>query len=135
VRRLRRVQQVALGCARLEEAACALREAGQPPVAPVLEAEIAEALADLKPACTLEHLQARSSSSFSTPSEFGLALILTRICPQAWPCASAPLYVPETAGPFHSASLRPLLRLACILSACLHPCQMHVFDEAAVGPP
>ena len=37
-----------------------LRDAGQPPVAPVLEAEIAEALADLKPGCTLEHLQVRA---------------------------------------------------------------------------
>ena len=50
---------MAAGCARLEEAAALLRDAGQPPVSPVLEAEISEALADLKPACTLEHLQVR----------------------------------------------------------------------------
>ena len=50
-------QQVALGCARLEEAASLLHDAGQPQVSPILEQEIAEALAELKPACTLEHLQ------------------------------------------------------------------------------
>ncbi len=49
---------MATGCARLEAAAALLADAGAPAVAPQLEAEIADALGDLQPAATLEHLQA-----------------------------------------------------------------------------
>ncbi|EIE24067.1 hypothetical protein COCSUDRAFT_65723 [Coccomyxa subellipsoidea C-169] len=50
-------KKVALGSAHLEEALCLLKDAGQPPVSPILEQEIQEALADFKPDCTLEHLK------------------------------------------------------------------------------
>ena len=52
-----RLQKVALGSAHLEEALCLLKDAGQPPVSPILEQEIQEALVDFKPDCTLEHLK------------------------------------------------------------------------------
>ncbi|CAL8462399.1 g1932 [Coccomyxa elongata] len=50
-------KKVALGSAHLEEALCLLKDAGQPPVSPILEQEIQEALVDFKPDCTLEHLK------------------------------------------------------------------------------
>lgn len=51
------LQKVGLGSAHLEEALCLLKDAGQPPVSPILEQEIQEALVDFKPDCTLEHLK------------------------------------------------------------------------------
>lgn len=51
------LQKVALGSAHLEEALCLLKDAGQPPVSPILEQEIQEALVGFKPDCTLEHLK------------------------------------------------------------------------------
>ncbi|KAK9906858.1 hypothetical protein WJX75_009282 [Coccomyxa subellipsoidea] len=50
-------KKVGLGSAHLEEALCLLKDAGQPPVSPILEQEIQEALVDFKPDCTLEHLK------------------------------------------------------------------------------
>lgn len=49
--------QVAAGCAHLQEANHLLRDAGHPPLSPVLEQEIEQALEKYKPACTLEHLK------------------------------------------------------------------------------
>ncbi len=57
------LQKVALGCAHLEEALCLLKDAGQPPISPILEQEIQEALVDFKPDCTLEHLKVSLSCS------------------------------------------------------------------------
>ncbi len=49
--------QVAVGCSHLQEANHLLRDAGHPPLSPVLEQEIEQALGKYKPACTLEHLK------------------------------------------------------------------------------
>ena len=49
--------QVAIGCSHLQEANHLLRDAGHPPLSPVLEQEIEQALEKYKPACTLEHLK------------------------------------------------------------------------------
>lgn len=54
------VQRVAVACAHLEEALCVLKDAGQPPLNAGLEQQIRDALADLKPDCTLEHLKVSS---------------------------------------------------------------------------
>ena len=48
---------MAIGCAHLQEANHLLRDAGHPPVSPVLEQEIEQALKEYRPACTLEHLK------------------------------------------------------------------------------
>jgi hypothetical protein len=49
--------QVAAGCAHLQEANHLLRDAGHPPLSPVLEKEIEQALEKYKPAYTLENLK------------------------------------------------------------------------------
>ncbi|KAK9818230.1 hypothetical protein WJX72_009142 [[Myrmecia] bisecta] len=49
--------QVSVGCARMEEALAVLRDAGSPPLAPVLAAEIEESLQELKPHCVLDQLK------------------------------------------------------------------------------
>ncbi|CAL5227691.1 g10699 [Coccomyxa viridis] len=54
---LRAKEQVAAGCSHLQEANHLLRDAGHPPLSPVLEQEIEQALEKYKPACTLEHLK------------------------------------------------------------------------------
>ncbi|KAL3148377.1 hypothetical protein ABBQ38_013833 [Trebouxia sp. C0009 RCD-2024] len=51
------VQQVAAGCARMEEALLLLNDGGAPPLAPALQQEIQESLHDLKPQCVLDHLK------------------------------------------------------------------------------
>ncbi len=64
------LQKVALGSAHLEEALCLLKDAGQPPVSPILEQEIQEALADFKPDCTLEHLKVVTNGAAPIPCIF-----------------------------------------------------------------
>lgn len=49
--------QVRIGYARLEEALALLMDAGEPRLAPSLEADITGALAELRAACVLEQLR------------------------------------------------------------------------------
>eukprot|EP00884_Botryococcus_braunii_P003125 jgi/Botrbrau1/12813/Bobra.20_1s0004.1 len=49
--------EVRIGCARLEEALALLRDGGNPPLAPGLEADIMGALRELRAACVLEQLK------------------------------------------------------------------------------
>ena len=53
--------RVSVGCAQMEEALQLLQDGGSPPLAPVLAAEIQEALEELKPAYVLDQLQVCST--------------------------------------------------------------------------